>query len=74
MTGMLQAKSSNVQVVVICDCYNYSQQISQAVGQACAEAIAGTYGSSTCNQLVPSASTSTSTSGTGAEAVAAAGK
>ena len=74
--AVLQAKSSNVQVVLVCDCYIYSQKISQAVAQACAEAIAGTYGS-TCSNLSSgstSAQTSTSTSGAGAEAAASAGK
>lgn len=74
---VLQAKSSNVQVVLVCDCYNYSQKISQAVAQACAEAIASTYGGSTCSNLSSgstSAQTSTSTSGSGAEAAASAGK
>ncbi|DBA73794.1 hypothetical protein WJX79_007758 [Trebouxia sp. C0005] len=77
LQAFTQAKSSNVQVVLVCDCYNYSQKISQAVAQACAEAIASTYGGSTCSNLSlgsTSAQTSTSTSGSGAEAVASAGK
>lgn len=61
---MLQAKSSNIQPVIVCDCYKYSQQISQATAVAVAQAIAGSYGGSTCTNL----------SGSGATAVAAAGK
>ncbi len=61
---LMQAKASSIEPVVICDCYTYSQKINQAVGQACAEAIAGAYGGSTCSGLPAS----------GAVAAAAAGK
>ncbi|KAL3140194.1 hypothetical protein ABBQ38_004470 [Trebouxia sp. C0009 RCD-2024] len=65
LQAVSQAKVSNVQPVVVCDCYNYGLKLSQAVGQAVAEAIAKSYGGGACKQQSGSSATAVAAASAG---------